>query len=98
MTGLVTEALKKIFDEQKWDYSKNILAGTVAVVVALFIGLGYVGLTHTPLSGDVVIYIIGLIILSWLCAMDGYDKVVQTIKQLTGGITNDKGNNSGTGV
>lgn len=100
LSGLVTEALKKTLNEKKYEYSKNILAGISSVVVALLVGLGYLVLTHTPITADVIVYIIALIILSWLSAMCGYDKVVQTIKQLNGGTTNgnSKGDDSNSGV
>ena len=32
-----------------------------------------------------VVYLLALVFMSWLCAMVGYDKVVQALAQLRGG-------------
>ena len=80
MTTLATEAVKN----QVGDGSKipnNILAGIMSVIVQAIICTGYIILNNTVLTIQVWVYIIGLILLSWLCAMTSYDKVIQTIKQ-----------------
>ena len=80
MTSLITEALKTMLPNK--EYSKNILAGIVAVVVSIAVSTGYLILSHTAISQEVIVYIVILIVLSWLCAMLGYDKVMQTIAQI----------------
>lgn len=80
MTSLITEALKTML--QNKEYSKNILAGIVAVVVSIAVSIGYLILSHTAISQEIIVYIVILIVLSWLCAMLGYDKVMQTIAQI----------------
>ena len=80
MTGLVTEALKKMLGDKK--YSTNVLAAVVSIVIAGLICTGYIILTDTILTPKTWVYIIALVILSWLCAMVGFDKVKQTINQL----------------
>lgn len=80
MTTLATEAVKN----QVGDGSKipnNILAGIMSVIVQAIICTGYIILNNTVLTIQIWVYIIGLILLSWLCAMTSYDKVIQTIKQ-----------------
>lgn len=79
MTSLITEALKTVLPDN--GYSKNILAGIVSIFVSAAISTGYVILNNIPVTQDVIVYIITLVVLTWLCAMLGYDKVVQTIKQ-----------------
>lgn len=81
MTTLITEAIKKSIPEEK-QYSKNILAGIVAVCSSVGIGAGYLVLNHIALTPEVAVYSIALIVLTWLTATLGYDKVVQTIRQL----------------
>ena len=81
-TGLLTEAVKKILDEHKVNYYANTLAGICAVIVAVLIGAGYLVISAVPITASVVVMWIALVILSWMCAMVGYDKVIQTIEQL----------------
>lgn len=81
MTTLITEAVKKMIPAQT-EYSKNILAGLVAIVVGVLVSIGYCILTHTAATPEVVVYAVCLVILSWICAMVGYDKVIQTLTQI----------------
>lgn len=83
MTSLITEALKKMLGDRK--YSPNILAAIVAVVTAGGICAGYIILNSITLSPQIWVYIIAIVVLTWLCATLGYDKVLQTLKQLGGG-------------
>lgn len=83
MTSLITEALKKMLGDRR--YSPNILAAIVAVITAGGICTGYLILTGTPLSPQIWVYIVAIVVLTWLCATLGYDKVLQTLKQLGGG-------------
>lgn len=82
LTGLVTEAIKKMLGDRK--YSANLIAAIVSVVVAALICAGYIILTDTILTPKVWVYIVALVILSWLCAMVGFDKIKQTVLQLFG--------------
>lgn len=83
-TGLVTEAIKKTIPLRDDEYSKNILAGIVAIVVAVAVSAGYLILNNQPLTKEIVVYVIELIVLSWLSATVGFDKVKQTYMQVTG--------------
>ena len=84
LTSFVTEAVKTIFTEHNWKYSANTIAGICAFVVALAVGVCYVLFTDTAVTTQVVIVIFALVILSWLCAMVGYDKVIQSLEQFKG--------------
>lgn len=84
LTGLVTEALKRILQEINRTVPANLLAGAAAVVVALAVAAGYMVLTEAALNAKAAVYLIALVFLSWLCAMAGYDKVVQALAQLRG--------------
>ena len=84
LTSFVTEAVKTIFTEHNWKYSANTIAGICAFVVALAVGVCYVLFTGTVVTTQVVIVIFALVVLSWLCAMVGYDKVIQSLEQFKG--------------
>lgn len=80
LTSLVVEAIKKILTEHNRKYRANTLAGIVATVLSAVIGVGYVIFTNGHFTAQIIICIIGLIFMSWLCAMVGYDKVISQIK------------------
>ena len=81
-TALVTEAIKKIMDEAGKVYKSNILAGVVSVVLSVLVGAGYMVMTEAQINDKMAVILIALVLLSWLCAMVGYDKVIQAISQI----------------
>lgn len=81
LTSLVVEALKKFIGEDK-KYSNNLLAGLVAIVLSIAVGVCYCIFFEIAFSSQIVIYVIALVLLGWLCSMLGYDKVVQSLAQL----------------
>lgn len=81
-TGLFTQGIKIWMQAMLKEYQANILAGKVAIVVSVLIGTAYIILTETALNNKMFVYLIALILLSWLSAMVGYDKVVQAITQI----------------
>ena len=81
MTGLATEAIKKILSEYNKSYYANTLAGIVSVILSVAIGVGYMTLSNVSFTSQSIIYLVALVFISWLCAMIGYDKVVQAISQ-----------------
>ena len=83
MTTLITEGIKSLMPKDK-EYSKNFLAAVVSIVVGVAVGSGYLILNQISFTAAVVVYGIALVVLSWLAATVGYDKVVQTVKQIRG--------------
>lgn len=81
LTGLVTEACKIILMEHNVTYHANTLAGLVAFFLSSSIGVGYIAWTSVGFMTHSIISLIALIVMSWLCAMVGYDKVIQAISQ-----------------
>lgn len=81
MTGLVTEAVKKILIEHKVTYHANTLAGLIATILSAAMGVGYIMLSGVGFTSQTIIYLVILVFISWLCSMVGYDKVIQAIKQ-----------------
>lgn len=85
LTGLFTEAIKAWLQERGKKYYSNALAGYVAVGLSVLVSSGYAILTEAALNAKMAVYLIALILLSWLAAMVGYDKVIQAISQFKKG-------------
>ena len=82
--GLFTEAVKMVLNSLKIEFiSSNILAGIVSVFLSFLTYMLYMITAGFYFDTQSVIYLIALILLSWLSAMVGYDKVVQAIIQIT---------------
>lgn len=81
MTSLITEAVKKTVKTDK----PNIVALIVSGVTGIGIPVGYLVLNHMTITAQDVVYIIAMVVLTWLCATLGYDKVMQAIMQIIGG-------------
>ena len=81
ITGLTTEAIKKLLDEAEKTYRSNLLAGIVAAVLSLAVGIAYIFIADVGFTAQSIICLVALIFMSWLCAMVGYDKVIQAISQ-----------------
>lgn len=81
LTGLVTEAVKSILVEHNVTYRANTLVGLVSLVLSVAISVGYVVITGIGFTSQIIVCVIGLVFMSWLCAMVGYDKVIQAISQ-----------------
>lgn len=88
LTGLFTEAIKSILVEHNKTYYANTLAGLIASILSIALGIGYVLMTNIGFTTHSIVCIVALILMSWLCAMVGYDKVIQAISQFK---TNAKG-------
>lgn len=80
-TGLATEAVKNVLNEHNVNYRANTLAGLVALVISICVGVGYGVLNNMTITPQLIVYLVALVFMSWLCAMVGYDKVVQAISQ-----------------
>ena len=81
LIGLVTEAVKKILTEYNKSYHANTLAGIISLVLSTAVGVCYIVVTGSVFTAQVVVGIVTFVFMSWLCAMVGYDKVIQTIAQ-----------------
>lgn len=78
LTGLIVEAIKKMTTVDK----PNILAAIVSVVVGILVPVGYILINKMAFDTTAILYIISIVVLSWLCSMLGFDKVVQSLEQL----------------
>ena len=87
--GLLTEAIKKVYENANKEFSANIIALIDAIAVGGFGTAGAYILLGLPWTINNIICLILMIIVIWLGAMLGFDKVKQTIQQL-GNITQEK--------
>ena len=81
-TSLVTEGVKKMLSEHNVTYYANTLVAIISVVLSVIIAVGYMILTGVTFNSNILVVVVAMIILSWLCAMVGYDKVVQALYQI----------------
>lgn len=82
LTGLATEAIKKIMNDYGKTYKANTIAGVVSLVISLAVSVGYSVVNEINIAnGTFIVCVVSLVFLSWLCAMVGYDKVIQSISQ-----------------
>ena len=84
VTSLVSEGVKKLFDDMKVKYASNILV----LIVALIIGCGATALYYVnyqvPFTALNSVYLALMGVANWIGAMLGYDKVKQAIAQIGG--------------
>lgn len=81
LTSLVTEAVKKVMVEHNQTYHSNTLAGVVSVVLSVAVGVAYMLFNGIAFNVSSIVFIFMTMFMSWLCAMVGYDKVMQAISQ-----------------
>lgn len=82
VTSLVTEGIKRFLEELRISYVANILVLVVALIIGIIAAALYYINAGIPFTVINIVYLILLGIANWLCAMFGYDKVMQTISQL----------------
>lgn len=82
-TSLIVEGLKNMLTNRgRTLVSSNIIVAIVAVVLALAVSVCYALYFGVAFTVRYVICMVALCLLSWLCSMVGYDKVMQAISQL----------------
>ena len=79
ITNLSVEGIKKLLDGSNVKYSSNILAAILSVVIACVVSVVHLIMTDTTKIG---VEIAILMYLGFLVSTVGYDKVVQTLKQI----------------
>jgi hypothetical protein len=82
LTSLTVEAIKKLLNEQGKDYSSNLLAAIVAIIITVAVCFGYVLYLGIPFTVQIVVIMIALMFLAFLSATVGYDKVRQLLEQI----------------
>lgn len=84
LTSLITEAVKKLMDEFETKYKPNILATCISIITSAMCILVYVFYFNVSITNQFIASSFALIVMSFLCATVGYDKVKQTINQVLG--------------
>lgn len=82
LTNLTVEGIKKIANKKAANYSANVLAAVTAVVISVVVSVGYLVCTETAFNAKIAVELIALMYLSFLVATNGYDKVIQAIRQI----------------
>lgn len=82
LTNLTVEGLKKLMDERGMTYSSNLLAAITSVVIAAAIFGGYMIMNDIAFTIKIAVQIVALMYLAFLSSTVGYDKIVQTLKQI----------------
>lgn len=83
LCGIVTEAIKKAYQNAEKEYSANIIALVDALIVG---GVGTATaymLMGIPWTVNNIICLVLMCVVIWLGAMVGFDKVLQTISQIS---------------
>lgn len=80
-TALVTEAVKKMIGKKS---NPNVIAAICSIIVAVITAIVYAVFTGITVDTTYIVAGILLVIFSWIGAMVGYDKLIQTIHQITG--------------
>ncbi len=79
---MLSQAIKKLLDEENIKYSSNLIVGLITIVFGVF-SFGVHCIMHSiPISITTITYGIVVIIGSWIASMVGYDKVAQLLKQI----------------
>ena len=82
LTNLTVEGLKKLMDERGMTYSSNLLAAVTSVIIAAAIFGGYMIMNDIAFTIKIAVQIVVLMYLAFLASTVGYDKIVQTLKQI----------------
>lgn len=82
LTNLTVEGLKKLLDETSIKYSSNVLAAILATLLSGATCVVYLILSDVAFSLKIGVEIAILMYLGFLVSTVGYDKVIQTFKQI----------------
>ena len=82
LTNLTVEAIKKLLDSTNKTYSSNILAAVLSMVISSAVCVIYLIMNDVVFSLKIGVEVVVLMYLGFLVSTVGYDKVVQTIKQI----------------
>lgn len=84
LTNLTVEGIKKLLDGTNAKYSSNVLAAILSTILSGAVCAIYLIMNDIGFSVKIGVEIVVLMYLGFLVATVGYDKVIQTLKQLQG--------------
>ena len=82
LTNLTVEVIKKLLDGTNAKYSSNILAAILSTILSGAVCAIYLIMNDIGFSVKIGVEIVVLMYLGFLVSTVGYDKVMQTLKQL----------------
>ena len=82
LTNLTVEGVKKLLDGTNAKYSSNILAAILSTILSGAVCAIYLIMNDIGFSVKIMVEIVVLMYLGFLVATVGYDKIIQTLKQL----------------
>lgn len=82
LTNLTVEGIKKLLDGTNAKYSSNVLAAILSTILSGAVCAIYLIMNDIGFSVKIGVEIVGLMYLGFLVSTVGYDKVIQTLKQL----------------
>ena len=82
LTNLTVEGIKKLLDGTNAKYSSNILAAILSTILSGAVCVIYLVTNDVGFSVKIGVEIVVLMYLGFLVSTVGYDKVIQTLKQL----------------
>lgn len=82
LTNLTVEGVKKLLDESKKTYSSNVLAAILSMILSCGVCAVYLVMNDISLSVKIGVEVAVLMYLGFLVSTVGYDKVIQTLKQV----------------
>ena len=82
LTNLTVEGIKKLLEGTNAKYSSNVLAAILSTVLSGAVCVIYLIMNDITFSMKIGVEIVVLMYLGFLVSTVGYDKVIQTIKQL----------------
>lgn len=80
LTSLITEGIKKMTTVNK----PTVVAAIVSVIVGAAVPVGYYLVNGIAFATADIVYLVGMVLLTWLSATVGYDKIIEVINQLKG--------------
>lgn len=81
LVSLLTQVIKKMLDDAQRKYSANFIVLLISLVVGILGTAIFYALVGIPFTAVNVMCMVLMGFAVWLSAMQGYDKVVQLIKQ-----------------
>lgn len=82
LTNLTVEGIKKLLEGSNKTYSSNVLAAVLSTVISGAVCVIYLIMNDVAFSLKIGVEVVILMYLGFLVSTVGYDKVIQTIKQI----------------
>ena len=82
-TNLTVEGIKALMSKSDKQYSADVLAVIVSVILSIALSAGYMILNDVVFTLKIGVQIVLMMYLSFLVATVGYDKVIQMFKPTT---------------